>query len=153
MALKEELVKEEQGNPEGQASDYLSEEELDDLKIIVEMAKSMINEGGAEVIEKAVEQSKDPGQVIGQFIYQLIEEIGSNAPADMDLSPNVLLVPGGAVEQISDFLQEVYEVNKETMDRAEMYVGDMAQQAAAASQQQPRPPANVQEAAMAIGGM
>jgi hypothetical protein len=153
MALKEELVKEEQGNPEGQASDYLSEEELDDLKIIVEMAKSMINEGGAEVIEKAVEQSKDPGQVIGQFIYQLIEEIGSNAPADMDLSPNVLLVPGGAVEQISDFLQEVYEVNKETMDRAEMYVGDMAQQAAAASQQQPHPPANVQEAAMAMGGM
>ena len=153
MALKEELVREEQGNPEGQASDYLSEEELDDLKIIVEMAKSMIHEGGAEVIEKAVEQSKDPGQVIGQFIYQLIEEIGSNAPADMDLSPNVLLVPGGAVEQISDFLQEVYEVNKETMDRAEMYVGDMAQQAAAASQQQPQPPANVQEAAMAMGGM
>lgn len=113
----------------------------------------MINEGGAEVIEKAVEQSKDPGQVIGQFIYQLIEEIGSNAPADMDLSPNVLLVPGGAVEQISDFLQEVYEVNKETMDRAEMYVGDMAQQAAAASLQQPQPPANVQEAAMAMGGV
>lgn len=153
MALKEEVVKEVQDSPEGQASDYLSEEEMEDLKIIVEMAKSMINEGGAEVIEKAMEQSKDPGQVIGQFIYQLIEEIGSNAPEDMNLSPNVLLVPGGAVEQISDFLQEVYGINKETMDRAEMYVGDMAQQAAAASQPQPQPPANVQEAAMAMGGM
>ena len=57
-------------------------------------------------------------------------------PEELKPSPAIMLAEGGWVEQISDFLQEEYGVDRGVMDRAEVYVGTTAQQIAQ-SQQQP----------------
>jgi len=149
MALDEEL---EQENAN---SEDLTDEEESELSIMVNIAKDMIDEAGYQVIQQALE-SKDPGVVIGQFIMQLGSQLGEELP--FDPSPRVMLAEGGWVEQISDYLQEEYDVPQKVMDRAEIFVGSSASAMAQGSQQQaPQQgaPAPAQPAAPPIpeGGM
>lgn len=127
MALDEELEKENK-NPE-----ELTEEEEAELSIMVNIAKDMIDDAGYQIIQQALE-SKDPGVVIGQFIMQLGSQLGEKLP--FDPSPRIMLAEGGWVEQISDYLQEEYDVPKKVMDRAEIFVGSSAYAMAQGSQQQ-----------------
>lgn len=123
MALDKKLA-------EPATSSKLSSDELD-LKIAVLMAEDMIAKGGYEqVIAPALKSSRDPGQVIGQFLMQLGQQIIEDMPDDMQLTPKILLAQGGWVEQVSDLLQDKYSVKKEIMDKAEIYVASTAQQMA-----------------------
>ena len=116
--------------------EYLEDEEEQDLDIAVNLAKEMIDDGGYDLISTALDQSNDPGQVIGQFLMQLGSQIFENMPEDITLSPRVMLAHDGWVEQVSDYLQEEYEISKEVMDRAESYIGAMAMQMAQGGGQQ-----------------
>lgn len=127
MALDEELEKENK-NPE-----ELTEEEEAELSIMVNIAKDMIDDAGYQIIQQALE-SKDPGVVIGQFIMLLGSQLSEKLP--FDPSPRIMLAEGGWVEQISDYLQEEYDVPKKVMDRAEIFVGSSAYAMAQGSQQQ-----------------
>ena len=98
-------------------------------------AKNLIDDGGWEIISQALE-SNDPGQIIGQFLMQLVAQMTENLPEGVDIDPAIYLAIGGWVEQISDYLQEEYDVSKEVMDRAEMYIGTASQQMAQGQQQQ-----------------
>lgn len=118
MALDEKLTQEEDN------TQRLSDEEEHELKIMVNIAEDMIDEGGHQVIQQALD-SKDPGVVIGQFILQLGSQLGEQLP--FEISPRIMLAEGGWVEQISDYLQEEYDVPKKVMDRAEIFVGSSAQ--------------------------
>lgn len=111
----------------------LSKSEAQDLSIMTNLAKNMIDDGGIDVI-KSAEQSRDPGQVIGQFLVQLGEQLAEKLSGMVDISPRIMLTPGGWVEQISDYLQDEYGIPKNVMDRAELYVGGMAQQMATSQQ-------------------
>ena len=128
MALDEQMAQQE---PE-----RLGKEEEDELRIMVNLAENMIDEGGADIIDQAME-SKDPGTIIGQFIMQLGSQLGEKLP--FEISPRIMLAEGGWVEQISDYLQEQYDVPKKVMDRAEIFVGSSAQNMAQQQQQQPAP--------------
>lgn len=139
MALDDKLKQPTEDNRE-----RLTDDEEDDLRIMVTLAKNLIDEGGYQVIESA-ENTKDPGQVIGQFLMQLGSQIAEQLPAEAKPSPRIMLSEGGWVEQVSDYLQEEYDVPRDVMDRAEMYVGAGAQ-AIAQGQQQPGGPANPQGA-------
>lgn len=132
MALDEKMRKGQQENDPAALND---EEEMD-LKIAVLMGERLLNEGGYDVIEKAVDQSSDPGQVIGQFIMQLGQQLHETMPDDMQLSPKIMLAHGGWLEQISDIIQEQAHVKKSVMDKAEIYVASTAHQMAQAKQQQ-----------------
>ena len=127
MAIKEKLMAEE--TPEGQ----LTAAEEQDLSIMVNLAKNMIDDGGIEVI-KSAEKSKDQGQVIGQFMFQLGSQLAERLSGMVDVSPRIMLIEGGWAEQVSDYLQEEYQIPKNIMDRAELYIGGMAQEMAAAQQ-------------------
>lgn len=127
MAIKEQLAAEE--TPEGQ----LTAPEEQDLSIMVNLAKNMIDDGGIEVI-KSAEKSKDQGQVIGQFMFQLGSQLAEKLSGMVDVSPRIMLIEGGWAEQVSDYLQEEYSIPKDIMDRAELYIGGMAQEMAAAQQ-------------------
>lgn len=142
MALEDQMKgkgEEEQERQDGPES--LTDEEEMDLDIMVNLAKIMIDEGGYKVIEQA-EGSSDPGQVIGQFLVQLGSQIAEALPEEAKPSPRIMLAEGGWVEQISDYLQEEYDVGRDVMDRAEMYIGGAAQSIAQGQQagQQPTPP-------------
>lgn len=153
MAL-ESTIREQQ-----EQSQHLTKDEEDDLKIAVNMAKNLIDDGGIEVVDQAVNTSKDPGQVIGQFLMQMVSQMSEKLPEEAKLSPRIYFAEGGWIEQISDYLQEEYGVSKEVMDRAEMYVGTTAQQMAQQQQgggQQQAPAPQPQEVAPAMpqqGGM
>ena len=126
MALESEI------NKEGS----LHDEEEKDLKIMVNLGKDMIDEGGYSVVEQAL-NSKDPGVVIGQFLMQLGSQMGEQLP--FDPSPRIMLARGGWLEQMSDYMQEEYDVPKKDMDRAEMFVASSAQGMAQSQQQQQAP--------------
>ncbi len=118
---------------QGQA---LTDEEEQDLSIMVDMAEEMIDDGGYEVVTQALEQSKDPGQVIGQFMMQLASQLGEELRNQgIDINPKIMFAVGGWVEEISDYLQDEYDVPRDVMDRAEIYIGTSAQQMAQQQQQ------------------
>lgn len=131
MALEDQL-KEQPQEVKGNLTD---EEELD-LKIAVLMGQNLLDKGGFDVIQKAVDQSKDPGQVVGQFFMQMGQQLMENMPEGMELSPKILLAQGGWVEQMSDYVQEELGINKKIMDKAEIYIASTATQMAQAKQQQ-----------------
>ena len=122
MALKDEINKE----PENTDTSKLSDAEEKDLSIMVNLAKNMIDDDGINVI-KSAENSKDQGQVIGQFLFQLGSALAEKLSGMVDISPRIMLAEGGWVEQVSDYLQEEYGVPKDIMDRAEIYIGGTAQ--------------------------
>lgn len=128
MALEDQL--QEQQSPQ-----EMTEDQEQDLTIAVNIAKNLIDDGGWDIIEQALESS-DPGQIIGQFLMQLVAQMTENLPEGIDIDPAIYLAIGGWVEQISDYLQEEYDVSKEIMDRAEMYIGTASQQMAQGQQQQ-----------------
>jgi hypothetical protein len=101
-----------------------------DLKIAVLMGMDLLDKGGFDVIEKAVDESSDPSQVIGQFILQLGQQLHEKMPDDLKFDPGIMLEEGGWVEQISDYIQAQIGVSAEIMDKAEIYVAHTATQMA-----------------------
>lgn len=126
MALEEQVAQPQE--------ERLTDEEEKDLEIAVALAENLIDEGGYQVLQQA-EKSKDPGTVIGQFLVQLGSQLGESLP--FAISPRIMLAQGGWVEQVSDYLQEEYDIPKQVMDRAEIFIGSSAQ--AMAQQQQGAP--------------
>ena len=131
MALEEELVEQED---DGQ----LTDQEEDQLEVMVMLAENLIDEGGIEALDTA-KGSKDPGQVIGQFLMQLGSQLGEQLP--FEISPRIMLARGGWLEQVSDYLQDEYGFSKKDMDRAEIFVASSAQSMAQGQQQQQVAPA------------
>lgn len=136
MALDKEMAQED-------ADTQLVGEEKNDLRIAVGIAQDLIDQGGIDAIDAAVKSSKDPGQVVGQFLMQLASEISRNLPEGMVLSPRIWLAEGGALEQVSDYLQDEYDLDEEIMNRAEMFVASAIQQKAQQEQQAAAPAAPV----------
>lgn len=146
MALEDQLndaapAEEMEGeqSPTEVTFEQLTDDEEEDLKIMVNLAKNLIDDGGYEVVE-AAEKSSDPGQVIGQFLMQMVSQIAEQLPDEGKPSPRIFLCEGGWVEEISDYLQDEYDVPEDIMDRAEIYIGTAAQ-AIAQGQQAPGGPA------------
>lgn len=129
MALEDKMKKApaEDDTPEGMTR--LSDEDEMSLDIAVLLGKKLVDEGGAEVLQ-AAETSSDPGQVVGQFLMQLGSQLAEKMPPEVQLPPTIFLAKGGWLEQMSDFLQEEYDMPREIMDRAEIYVASTAQQMA-----------------------
>lgn len=139
MALEEQMKA-----PPEQKQESLTDDEENDLKIATLFAEKLIDEGGIDVVDQAIKESSDPGQVIGQFLMQLASQLGENLPEEMKLSPRIFFAEGGWVEQVSDYLQETYKIDRKIMDRAEIYIAtsaDKMKQGAAQQTVEGQPPA------------
>lgn len=143
MALADKMVPKEREREEDNNS--LSDEQEQDLEIAVLLGKRLIDQGGQEIIDAAM-NSSDPAQVIGQFLLQLGSQLGEQLPDELKFDPAIMLASGGWLEQISDFLQDEYDVSMDIMDRAEIYVAQAAQQMAQGKQAQAQQPAAPQPA-------
>lgn len=139
MALEEEMMEEEEvQGVEGER--VMDEDEEMSLEIAVLLGKHLIEDGdGASIIESA-KKSSDPGQVIGQFLLQLGSQMAEQMPGDIELPPSIFLAKGGWLEQMSDFIEEEYDVSRKIMDRAEIYVATTGQQMAQAQAQKAQAP-------------
>src|SRR5690606_24678357 len=114
----------------------LSKEEENDLAIAVMMAENVIDDGGIDVIDTALNDSSNPGEVIGQFLMQLVSQMSEQMPKEFEISPRIFFADGGWVEQISDYLQEQYNVSEDVMDKAEMFIAAQADSMAQGGAQQ-----------------
>lgn len=152
MALEEKMMA---AAPQAQApqEEQLSEEEEQDLEIAVLLGKKLVSEAGNEVLS-AAQDSSDPSQVIGQFLVQLGSQLAEELPEELKPSPRVFLASGGWLEQMSDFIQDEYDIGRDVMDRAEVYVASTGQQMAQAQQQKgAAPPGAPPAPPMPQGGM
>lgn len=127
MALEDKVA------PKSDSQGKLTTEEEHDLSIMVTLAKNLIDDGGYKVIEQA-QGSKDPAVIIGQFMMQLAEQLSEKLP--FEPSPRIMMAHGGWVEEISDYLEEEYDVPRKVMDRAEIFIATSVQQMGQAEQQQ-----------------
>lgn len=96
----------------------LSEKEESDLEVVTAMARNLLVKGGGiETMQKALKSSRDPGQVVGQFMAQMILQMQQNMPKDLDISPKVYLAEGGMLEQTLDLIEDYLDLPKEFSDQ------------------------------------
>lgn len=155
MALEEEMVNqvpEEEMEDDTIEAEDMSDEEEQDLRIAVALAEDLIDQGGYEVIEQAL-KTKDPGVIIGQFIMQMVSQMAESLPEDVTLSPRIFFAYGGFIEQVSDYLQDEYDVSKSVMDRAEKFIGTAAQEIANGQQAQQAQPPVPEQPVLPAGGV
>lgn len=144
MSIEQQTMMAQQGDPAQQDQQdapapkaNFSPAEEKDLRIGVLMGEQFLDEGGLDVIQKAMDSSSDPAQVIGQFFVQLIQKMQESMPSEMKLSPKIYLSKHGWLEQMMDYVIEKLHIDTAITDRAEVYVAHTAQQLAQGKQAAP----------------
>lgn len=110
----------------------------DQVELVTRLGIKMLKEGGGlDTLSKAIQQSQDPAQVVGQFMVQLIGSMLDQLKEQIDLDPRVFLVPDGFVDNILDFLEDQLSLPSEFSDQVEAEVLEMVK-ALAQGEQQPQ---------------
>lgn len=141
MALEQQLMNDgqqptEQAAPKQPQQERLDEQEEKDLRLAVLVTERMLEDGGFDVIDQALESSSDPAQVIGQFLLQLIQKMNEMFVNENQLSRRIWLCAGGWAEQVMDFIIDEYNLDYAVADKAEVYLAETITQMAQANQQQ-----------------
>lgn len=111
-----------------------------DVEIAVRMGIKVLTEGnGLQVIQDALNQSKDPAQVIGQFLTQMMAKMAEQLRAKIGLDPSVFLAKRGFLETILDYIEQKLGYPKDFSDKI---YDEVLNAIKAAAMQQP-PPNNV----------
>lgn len=108
----------------------------EDIEILVRAGIKLLSGGGIEVISKAINESQDPSQVIGQFMGQLIMKMGEEFVEQMQLDPRAFLAKGGFLEELLDYIEERLSLPSEFSDQIYAETVEMIK----AVVQQPEPP-------------
>lgn len=94
----------DQANKETSTSQFSGKS--DDVELAVRMGVKLLNEAnGIAVIRKALDQSKDPAQVIGQLLAQMMGTLAEELSAKADVDPRVFLAKGGFLDHILDYIE------------------------------------------------
>lgn len=115
----------------------------EDVEIAVRMGVKLLNNGGLEQIQNAIDQSKDPAQVIGQFIAQMIGHMAEQLQAQAGVDPRVFLAKGAFLDHILDYIENKLGYPPEFSDQIYGQVLE-AIKAAAAKPPAPNPVAEQQ---------
>lgn len=114
----------------------------EDVEIAFRMAVQMMNEGGGlEVIRKAINESNDPAQVIGQFLAQIMGQLAEQLQAEVGLDPRIFLAKDGWLDLMLDYIEQELGYPEEFSDEIYTQVLDVIKAAA----QGPQAPNNVME--------
>src|SRR5690606_23545895 len=81
--------------------------------------------GGMNTLRKAVEQSSDPVAVIGQFIVQMVGQLSEVLNEEVNFDPRVMLVRGGFVDSITDYIVEKLNMGDDAAEMIEQEVLEM----------------------------
>lgn len=89
-----------------------------DVEIAVRLGIKMLSQGnGLKVIADALNKSKDPGQVVGQFLAQLMGKLAEQLKAKLNVDPKVFLAKRGFLEQILDYIEVKLGLPKDFSDQ------------------------------------
>lgn len=111
----------------------------DDSQLVSMMGMAMLDNGGLQTIQQALQSSQDPGQVVGQFLAQLIGQMAEFTAATLQIDPAVYTEPNGFLDQILDYIERKLQLPPEFSDQV---YGDTLEviKAAAANPQQTQAP-------------
>lgn len=111
-----------------------------DTELATRMCIQMINDKGLPILQKAVQTSKDPAQVIGQFIGQLFGMVAEKLQG-MGVSPKVFLKKPGVLGGVLSFIQQKLHLNDQQVNQIYIEVMNMIKAGAMSGQggQQGRP--------------
>jgi hypothetical protein len=120
----------------------------DDIEILVRAGIKLLSQGGIKVIADALNSSKDPAQVIGQFMAQLIIKMGEDMVERLRIDPRAFLAKGGFLEELLDYIEEQLGLAPEFSDQIYSETAEVVKAALMQSEQPSKQP--LDEAA---GGM
>lgn len=130
-----QLEREMQGAKGAEVSD-------EDIELAVRMGVQMMNEGqGLKVVKDAINQSKDPGQVIGQFLAQIMAQMAEKLQKEFEIDPKIFLAKGGWLEHMLDYLEKKLGYPSDFSDKVYAEVVEVIKAAA----QGPDAPNNVMD--------
>lgn len=76
-----------------------------DVEIAVRLGVKLLSSGGLDQIKAAIDQSKDPAQVIGTFIVQMIGHMAEQLRSQVGIDPRVFLAKGAFLDSILDYIE------------------------------------------------
>lgn len=123
-----------------------------DVEIAVRMAIQMVEQGGGVKVIADALKSKDPAQVIGQFLAQLMGQLAEKMQSELDISPKIFLSKGGWLEKMLDYIERALNKPPEFSDEIYAQVLETVK-AAAMGGNPPQEQAPPQEAMPQQGGM
>ena len=77
----------------------------DDLEIAFRMGVQLLNDGGLDMLRKAINESTDPAVVIGQFLAQLMGQMAETLRDEVDIDPAIFLAKGGWLDMMLDYIE------------------------------------------------
>lgn len=89
----------------------------DDSQLVSMMGMAMLDNGGLQTIQQALQSSQDPGQVVGQFLAQLIGQMAEFTAATLQIDPAVYTEPNGFLDQILDYIERKLQLPPEFSDQ------------------------------------
>jgi hypothetical protein len=108
-----------------------------DIELAVRMGIKLMTEGhGLDIIRQAVNSSKDPAQVIGQFLAQIMAEMGTKLQQEYAIDPKIFLAKGGWLEHMLDYIETQLGLPKDFSDQIFAQTVEVIK---AAAQQPPAP--------------
>lgn len=112
----------------------------EDVEIAVRLAIKMLDEGGGlKVISDAIQQSKDPAQVIGKFLAQMIGQLAEKLRDEAGINPGIFIAKNGFLDQILDYIETKLGYPEDFSDQVYAQVLDTIKAAA----RSPRPQGQV----------
>ncbi len=112
----------------------------DDIELVTRLGIQLLMQGGGiNQIRQALDQSSDPGQVVGQFLAQLIAMLAEQLQGKIDLDPRVFLAKGGFLENILNFIEDQLGLPEEFSDQVWSEVVEVIKALAMNSQQAAQP--------------
>lgn len=126
-----------------------------DVELAVRMTIKLLRDGGGmKVIVDAIQQSKDPAQVIGQFLAQMAGQLAEQLRDKYDIDPRIFVAQGGWLEKVLDYIEDQLGAPEEFSDEIYSQVLETIKAAAMGGNVQPQggQPQPGQEAASPTGG-
>lgn len=90
----------------------------DDIELATRMGIKLMNEGnGLQIIRQAINSSKDPAQVIGQFLAQIMSQLATALHSQYNIDPRIFLCKGGWLEHMLDYIETQLHLPKTFSDQ------------------------------------
>lgn len=118
--------------PEEQSAEGQPPVNSDDVELVTRLGIKILREGdGLKVIQDALAQSNDPGQVVGQFLTQMITQLAEAVSKQYGLDVRAFLADGGFLENILDWLEGELSLPEDFSDQVYNEVLEMMKAVAA----------------------
>lgn len=146
---------EQETKQEARKEKTAGEEPVDrDLELVIRMGIKLLTQSkGLEVIKQALGQSKDPAQVIGQFLATMMGKLAEECRDKLKIDPAIFLRGKGFLDAIINYIEQKLGMPPEFSDQIYAQVLEVVKAGAQNPNGSQRPPQQEQQAPQQAGNM